>query len=124
MPCALFMALLSLPALLLLSAPASFALTAEEVLKLKAAGVSEETIQLLLQKAPDDQLPSDIIEQGYATEHIGTWRLRNGQTIHSTGRRQLPLHYPNVYPPLAPYSPPIYPYVIMPPSPQSANEKE
>ncbi|MBI3303440.1 MAG: hypothetical protein HYZ72_15360, partial [Deltaproteobacteria bacterium] len=94
----------------------AFALTPEEVLKLKAAGVSDETIQMMLQKELDDKVSSDTVEQGYATEHMGTWKLKDGRTIHSTGKRQLPLHYPTEYPPPPPYAPQIYPYVVLPPA--------
>jgi hypothetical protein len=92
------------------------ALTPEEVLKLKAAGVSEETIQLMLQKEPEDKVSSDMVQQGYATEHMGTWKLRDGRIIHSTGKRQLPLHFPTEYPPPPPYMPQLYPYVFLPPA--------
>lgn len=90
------------------------ALTPEEVLKLKASGVSEETIQLMLQNEKESKISVDKLEQGYATEHMGTWKLRDGRTITSTGKRQRPLHYPTEYPPPAPYAPYIYPYVNIP----------
>jgi hypothetical protein len=99
----------------LLYGAAGFALTPEEVLKLKAAGVSDETIQLMLQKEQDDKVSTGAVEQGYATDHMGTWKLQDGRTIHSTGKRQLPLGYPTEYPPPSPYSPQIYPYVVVPP---------
>jgi hypothetical protein len=105
----------SLIAALFLGASAAFSLTPEEVLKLKAAGVSETTIQLMLQKEPEDKIPSRTLEQGYATEHMGTWKLQDGRTITSTGKRQLPLDYPTAYPPDSPYAPNIYPYVVSPP---------
>jgi hypothetical protein len=91
------------------------ALTPEEVLKLKKAGVSDETIQLMLEQEHDRRIPSDMVEQGYATDRIGTWKLYDGRTITSTGKRQLPLHYPTEYPPSAPYTPNVYPYVVTPP---------
>jgi hypothetical protein len=105
-----------MPWLLLLSSVSlpSFALTPEEVLQLKAAGVSEETIQLMLENARDRKLSPSLLEQEYATEHMGTWHLRDGRTIHSTGKRQLPLHYPTEYPPPPPYAPYISPYVVAP----------
>src|SRR5581483_399731 len=93
---------------------ASFALTPEEILKLKAAGVSEETIQLLLQKEQEEQIPASTVEQGYATDHMGAWKLKDGRTITSTGKRRLPLHYPTDYPPPSPYMPYMYPYVTAP----------
>jgi hypothetical protein len=91
------------------------ALTPEEVLKLKAAGVSEETIQLMLRNESENKISTDKLEQGYATDHMGTWKLRDGRTITSTGKRQLPLHYPTEYPPPSPYVPYVYPYVNIPP---------
>jgi hypothetical protein len=93
----------------------SFALTPEEVLQLKAAGVSEETIQLMLETERDRKLSPSLLEQEYATERMGTWHLRDGRTIHSTGKRQLPLHYPTEYPPISPY-PSLYiaPHVSSP----------
>ena len=105
----------SLIAALLLGASTAFSLTPEEVLKLKAAGVSETTIQLMLQKEQENKIPSRTLEQGYATEHMGTWKLQDGRTITSTGKRQLPLDYPTVYPPDFPYAPTIYPYIVSPP---------
>ena len=105
----------SLIAALFLGANAAFSLTPEEVLKLKAAGVSEPTIQLMLQKEQEDKISSRTLEQGYATEHMGTWKLQDGRTITSTGKRQLPLDYPTAYPPDSPYAPNIYPYVVSPP---------
>lgn len=106
---------LSIVGALLFGASPAFSLTPEEVLKLKAAGVSEETLQLMLQKEQEDKVPSRTLEQGYATDHIGTWKLQDGRTITSTGKRQLPLHYPTAYPPASPYTPNIYPYIISPP---------
>lgn len=100
---------------LFLGASIAFSLTPDEVLKLKAAGVSETTIQLMLQKEQENKIPSRTLEQGYATEHMGTWKLQDGRTITSTGKRQLPLDYPTAYPPESPYAPNIYPYVMTPP---------
>ncbi len=105
----------SLLSSLLLGASTAFSLTPEEVLKLKAAGVSETTIQLMLQKEQENKISSRTLEQGYATEHMGTWKLQDGRTITSTGKRQLPLDYPTAYPSDSPYVPNIYPYVVNPP---------
>lgn len=91
-----------------------YALTLEEVLKLKAAGVSEETIQLMLRNESEKNVSADKLEQGYATDHMGTWKLRDGRTITSTGKRQLPLHYPTEYPLPSPYAPYVYPHVNIP----------
>lgn len=92
-----------------------FALTPEEILNLKAAGVSEKTIQLMLQNEREKTIPPGMREQDYATDHMGTWKLRDGRTVTSTGKRRLPLHYPTDYPPLSPSIPQIYPYVGVPP---------
>jgi hypothetical protein len=92
----------------------SLALTPEEVLQLKAAGVSEGTIQLMLENERERKLSPSLLEQEYAAEHPGTWHLRDGRTIHSTGKRQLPLHYPTEYPPTPPYPPYISPYGVSP----------
>ena len=96
--------------------PSGFALTPEEVLKLKAAGVSDETIQLMIQKEQEDKVPAEMRQQGYATDQMGTWKLKDGRTIHSTGKRQRPLHFPTEYPPPPPYLPQISPYVFFPPN--------
>lgn len=93
----------------------ALALTPEEILKLKKAGVSEKTIQMMLEQERDRQIPPNMTEQGYATDHPGTWKLQDGRTITSTGKRQLPLHYPTEYPPPAPYAPDISPYIFTPP---------
>ena len=106
---------LSIIGALLLGSSTTFSLTPEEVLKLKAAGVSEATIQLMLQKEQENKIPAKTLEQGYATDHMGTWKLQDGRTITSTGKRQLPLDYPTAYPPYSPYPPNIYPYVVGPP---------
>lgn len=90
----------------------ALALTPEEVLQLKKAGVSEKTIQMMLEQERDRQVPPSMTEQGYATGHPGTWKLQDGRTITSTGKRQLPLHYPTEYPPPAPYAPEITPYIF------------
>ena len=90
------------------------ALTPEEVLKLKAAGVSEETLQMMLRNDRENKISADKLEQGYATDHMGTWKLKDGRTITSTGKRRLPLHYPTDYPPPSPYAPYIYPHIGLP----------
>jgi hypothetical protein len=100
--------------LLVLHTDFVFALTPEEVLKLKAAGVSEETIQMMLKKEQDAQIPAAMREQGYATEHMGTWELPNGHTITSTGKRRQPPPYSTAYPYQTPYAPDIYPYLAVP----------
>jgi hypothetical protein len=107
----LWLALLSLTIVLLIGKNQAGALTPEEVLKLKQAGVSDETIQMMIEQEQERRIPSNMIEQGYATDHPGSWKLRDGRTITSTGKRQLPLPYPTEYP----VAPNIYPYVVTPP---------
>ncbi len=93
----------------------TLALTSAEVLKLKEAGVSEETIQMMLQNEAESRISSGQVEQGYATDHMGSWQLRDGRTIHSTGKRQLPLDYPTQYPTPPPYAPYADPHIILSP---------
>jgi len=90
------------------------ALTPEEILKLKEAGVSEETLQLMLRNERENKISADKLEQGYVTDHRGTWKLKDGRTITSTGKRRLPLHYLTEYPPVSPYAPYIYPHIGLP----------
>ena len=94
---------------------AVFALSPAEVLKLKQSGVSEATIQMMLENEAAGRVPSDKIEQSYATDGIGSWQLRDGRTIHSTGDRRLPLDFPTNYPTPAPYSPYADPYIFVTP---------
>ncbi len=93
----------------------TLALTPAEVLKLKDAGVSEETIQMMLQNEAESRISSDQVEQGYATDHMGSWQLRDGRTIHSPGKRQLPLDYPTQYPTPPPYAPYADTHIILSP---------
>lgn len=110
----IWLVFLCLVSFFVLGQTVAVALTPEEVLKLKKAGVSEETIQMMLEQEREGKGPPTMVEQGYATDHPGTWKLKDGRTITSTGKRQLPLHYPTEYPPLAPYTPNIYPYIVPP----------
>ncbi len=96
-------------------ASVAFTLTPTEVLKLKEAGLSEETIQMMLQNEAESRISSDQVEQGYATDHMGSWQLRDGRMIHSTGKRRLPLDYPTEYPTPPPYAPYADPHIILSP---------
>ena len=58
---------------LLLSASTAQALTVDEIIKLKQAGVSDSTIELLIKRAGD-------------ARSAGVWR-QDGWIIHSTERR-------------------------------------
>jgi len=84
------------------AAPATqaWALSAEEVLQLKQAGVSDATIQQMLenerlkddqqnpppQRADDDVPNAAMQEQKFANDHIGTWNTSDGRVVLSTGR--------------------------------------
>jgi len=69
------------------------ALTADEVLKLKKAGVSDATIQQMLendrleqeQQDKNDGATAAQQEQKFANDNIGTWNTSDGRTVLSTG---------------------------------------
>lgn len=108
-------------ALLFLLATGSVAaepLTAEQVLELRKAGVSDATIQKMLdQRDSTSTLPGPLQQQAEATSHIGSWDLPDGTRVLSTGKSDLPDHYfdptiggsqqfpINVYPFVSPYGP-------------------
>jgi len=100
-----------------MSARVAFSLTAEEVLKLRAAGVSDETIQKMLDQESDGQVPSSMVDQAYATKHMGTWNLPDGSVLYSTGGVRPPrnptIDQGDYWGGQAPYS--INPYVFVPP---------
>lgn len=111
-----------LPALLLCSAGAARALTADEILQLKQAGVSDDTIQDMLQnerlkeqqKAAD--APSAAMEQDkFANDHIGSWTTSDGRVVLSTGKAD---PQKDVFDPTVPQNPAdttptnVYPYVF------------
>lgn len=107
--------------LVLLAAAGSSAesLTAEQVLELRKAGVSDETIQKMLdQGSSAGSLPGPLQQQAEATSHIGSWDLPDGTRVLSTGKSDMPNHfydptigggsnqYPiSVYPFVTPYGP-------------------
>ncbi|HEY3302981.1 MAG TPA: hypothetical protein VGL70_05535 [Candidatus Binatia bacterium] len=68
------MLILGLPALLGLAAPA-YSLTVDEILALKKAGVSEETLQMLLEREREERLTA---------QRAGTWKLADGRTVYTT----------------------------------------
>jgi hypothetical protein len=72
----------------------SFALTVEEIIALKKAGVSEETIQMLLER-----------EEKAMEIRAGTWKLRDGRTVYSNE---------GAAPPAPQYGPEAYPLCIYP----------
>ena len=72
---------------------AASALTADEVLQLRQAGVSDATIQQMLEneRMKDQQqqadAPSAAMEQDkFANDHIGTWTNSEGRVVLSTGK--------------------------------------
>ena len=78
-----FCTLGALLAAVLVFPPSSFSLTAEEVMKLKEAGVSEETIQLMIQQETNTNEESDPAKKmgvKKVTEPDG-----NSATVYSTG---------------------------------------
>lgn len=83
----------SLTALLLCAASGAHALTADEILQLKQAGVSDDTIQDMLQneRLKEQQkaanAPSAAMEQDkFANDHIGSWTTSDGRVVLSTGK--------------------------------------
>jgi hypothetical protein len=67
------------------------ALTAEEVLQLRQAGVSDATIQQMLENERQknerhDDVPQQMRDQKFANDHIGTWDTSDGRVVLSTGR--------------------------------------
>lgn len=106
--------------LLLLGAAGGSAesLTAEQVLELRKAGVSDATIQKMLdQGSSAGSLPGPLQQQAEATSHIGSWDLPDGTRVLSTGKSDMPNHfydptigggnqYPlNIYPYVTPFGP-------------------
>src|SRR5215831_940459 len=74
---------------LILASTNVYALTVDEIIKLRQGGVSDETIQLLIRRDSDYRVS-------------GTWKTKDGWIIHSTemgGQRHSPeLSYSNPYP--------------------------
>jgi len=94
---------LSLLAFLLSISPA-YPLTVEEILALKKAGVSDETIQMLLEREHEDRS---------AAEHLGTCTTPDGRVIRSTGKRHWPLSLPESYQGQYPIG--VYPFINLTP---------
>jgi hypothetical protein len=108
--------------LLLWPASAARALTAEEVLQMKQAGVSDETIQQMLEnerlkdQQKVDDAPGAAMEQDkFANDHIGTWTTSDGRVVLSTGKAD---PQKDVFDPTVPQSGAdqlpanVYPYVF------------
>ncbi|MCS6927395.1 MAG: hypothetical protein NZ578_16005 [Candidatus Binatia bacterium] len=91
-------------AMVLLYCTPAQALTVEQVLALKKAGVSDETIQRLLEHAREDKL---------IAEQLGTWTTQSGRVIRSTGKRRWPLTPPELHQGQYPIG--IYPFLSPPP---------
>jgi hypothetical protein len=89
-------------------------LTADEVLKLRAAGVSNETIQKMIDSESAQQPappPSDVVSEDYASHHIGTWDTPDGNVVLSTGKDRQPGFDPTL-PSSNQYPINVYPYVF------------
>jgi hypothetical protein len=67
--------LLSLAFLTLVAILPAYSLTVEEILSLKKAGVSEETIQMLLEREREDRAMA---------LRAGTWKTGDGRVVYST----------------------------------------
>ncbi len=115
-------ALLVLCCALACAAPgAAFGLTAEEVLKLREAGVSDETIRQMLEneraeaeaKKNDQAATEQMQQQEFASDHIGTWNLSDGRVVLSTGKAD---PAKDVFDPTVPqsnaYPMSVFPYVF------------
>lgn len=66
---------LAVAALLFVAAAPADALTVDEIIALKKAGVSEETIQMLLEREREDKTMA---------LRAGTWKLGDGRTVYTT----------------------------------------
>lgn len=87
-------------AIILLIASEAAGLTVAEILALKKAGVSEETLQMLIEREREDKAMA---------LRAGTWKLSDGRTVYSTeGLPEAEI------PPPAAYVPCIYPEVNVP----------
>lgn len=113
--------LFALPAILPCGVRQARALTADEILQLKQAGVSDDTIQDMLQnermkqqqKAAD--APSAAMEQDkFANDHIGSWTTSDGRVVLSTGKAdpQKDFADPTIPNSNADQQPNVYPYVF------------
>lgn len=91
-------------AMVLFCVPLVWALTVEEVLSLKKAGVGDETIQRLLEHEHEDK---------FVAEHLGSWTTPDGRMIRSTGKRRWPLTPPALSQGQYPIG--VYPMVPLPP---------
>lgn len=90
-------------AISLLCFTTAWALTVEEVLALKKAGVNDETIHRLLEREHEDK---------FIAEHLGAWTTPDGRVIRSTGKRRWPLTPPELS--QGQYQIGVYPVVPLP----------
>jgi hypothetical protein len=93
-------------------------LTAEQVLQLRQAGVSDETIQKMLEQSSSGSgsgstLPAPLQQQAEATDKIGAYDLPDGTHILSTGKSDMPNHYydPTIDSGQSQYPIQVYPFV-------------
>lgn len=94
---------------LLLLATAADALTVAEILALKKAGVSDETLQMLIERERDEKI---------MVLRAGTWKLSDGRTVYATEG----LPNADAEPPV--YMPCIYPSVDVPLRPPRSDPKK
>jgi len=92
-------ALYAVATALTLVTSAADGLTVAEILALKKAGVSEETLQMLLERERDEKIMA---------LRAGTWKLSDGRTVYSTEGLPNPEGEPPVYMPC------IYPSIDVP----------
>ena len=113
--------LCALPALLLCATLPARALTAEEIQQLKLSGVSDDTIQDMLQnerlkeQQKAQNAPSAAMEQDkFANDHIGSWTNSDGRVVLSTGKAdpQKDFADPTIPNSNADSQPNVYPYVF------------
>jgi len=70
-----FLVHLSALGLVLSAAGVGHGLTVDEIIALKKAGISEETIQRLLEREREEKLMS---------QRAGAWKLADGRTVYTT----------------------------------------
>ncbi|HZR84525.1 MAG TPA: hypothetical protein VFD92_25725 [Candidatus Binatia bacterium] len=107
------LAAIATAAIVALSLEAARGLTTEEVLKLREAGVSDETIQKMIDQeaANPSGVPQQMVDQEYASRHIGSWNLPDGSVVLSTGKSREPGFDPTL-PQNNQYPISVYPYVF------------
>lgn len=103
---------------LLFAPQPALGLSAEEILELRRAGVSDATIRQMLENEhqqtrarQEARIPDEQVEQSYANEHIGSWTTKDGRRVFSTGKGDYPNH---AFDPTIPSNQPQYPIGVFP----------